>query len=58
MTREPEPMQISERELRSMTAELDEMHNETFPGVRKTLDEFTANLVSRRRMLLDRKSVV
>ena len=32
------------RELNSMTAELDMLHKETFPGVHKTLDEFSANL--------------
>lgn len=42
----PEPMQISEHQLSSMTRELDTMHNESFPGVRRALDEFTANLVS------------
>jgi hypothetical protein len=51
-------MQISEQQLRSMTRELDDMHNETFPSVRKNLDEFTANLVSRRRMLLGAAGVV
>jgi hypothetical protein len=35
---------ISERELGAMTAELDTLHKETFPGVAKTLQEFTANL--------------
>jgi hypothetical protein len=54
----PEPMQISESQLRSMTRELDDMHNETFPGVRKSLDEFTANLVSRRRMLFGAAGLV
>ncbi|MDP9116136.1 MAG: ferritin-like domain-containing protein [Actinomycetota bacterium] len=37
-------MAISEAELNSMTAELDMLHKETFPGVHKTLDEFSANL--------------
>jgi hypothetical protein len=37
-------MAISEHELNSMTSELDMLHNETFPGVHKTLDEFSANL--------------
>lgn len=46
MSRHPEPMQISEHQLNSMTRELDTMHNETFPGVRRALDDFTANLVS------------
>jgi hypothetical protein len=35
---------ISEEELGSMTSELDMLHNETFPGVRKTLADFSANL--------------
>lgn len=42
-TSRPE-LAISEAELTSMTRELDEMHNETFPGVRKTLADFSANL--------------
>lgn len=46
MTHRPEPMQISEHQLGSMTRELDTMHEETFPGVRRALDEFAANLVS------------
>jgi hypothetical protein len=37
-------MAISEAELNSMTSELDMLHKETFPGVAKTLDEFSANL--------------
>ncbi|PPK67082.1 ferritin-like domain-containing protein [Actinokineospora auranticolor] len=37
-------MQISERELAAMTRDLDELHESTFPGVRKLLDEFSANL--------------
>lgn len=37
-------MQISERELDAMTRELDTMHQETFPGVRRTMDEFAANV--------------
>ncbi len=37
-------MQISERELTCMTRDLDELHESTFPGVRKLLDEFSANL--------------
>lgn len=40
----PEEMAITEHELNAMTSELDMLHNETFPGVRKTLDEFSANL--------------
>ena len=35
---------ISEAELTSMTRELDMMHKETFPGVRKSLNEFSANI--------------
>ncbi len=38
-------MQISERELRSMTRELEELHESTFPSVRKVLDDITANMV-------------
>lgn len=37
-------MAISEAELDSMTTELDLLHSETFPGVRATLDDFSANL--------------
>jgi hypothetical protein len=37
-------MAISERELNAMTSELDMLHKETFPGVSKTLEEFSANL--------------
>jgi len=35
---------ISEAELSSMTHELDVMHKETFSGVKKSLDDFSANL--------------
>lgn len=35
---------ITERELNAMTADLDTLHKETFPGVTKTLGEFKANL--------------
>jgi hypothetical protein len=37
-------MAISEHELSSMTAELDTMHRESFPAVRRALDDFSANL--------------
>jgi hypothetical protein len=37
-------MAISERELAGLTRELDELHESTFPHVRKALDEVTANL--------------
>jgi Ferritin-like domain len=39
-------MAISEHELSQMTRELDELHESTFPGVRKALDEWSANLGS------------
>ena len=42
-TKRPE-MAISERELSQMTRELQELHDLTFPQVRKTLDELTSNL--------------
>jgi hypothetical protein len=42
--RKPAEMAISEAELTSMTKDLDTLHNETFPGVRKTLEEFSANV--------------
>ncbi|MGH3669022.1 MAG: ferritin-like domain-containing protein [Pseudonocardiaceae bacterium] len=37
-------MAISERELSQMTRELEELHESTFPQVRKTLDELTSSL--------------
>jgi len=37
-------MAISERELSQLTRDLDELHESTFPQVRKALDELTANL--------------
>jgi hypothetical protein len=37
-------MAISEAELSSMTSDLDMLHRETFPGVTKTLDDFSANI--------------
>jgi hypothetical protein len=37
-------MAISERELSQLTCELDELHESTFPQVRKALDELAANL--------------
>jgi hypothetical protein len=42
--KDTEEIAISERELNAMTAELDTMHKETFPGVMKTLEDFKANL--------------
>lgn len=44
-TRKTPEMQISESELRAMTRELDELHESTFPQVRKTLAELAANFV-------------
>jgi hypothetical protein len=41
---QPAQMAITEAELDSMTQELDSLHQETFPGVRKSLDEFSANI--------------
>ncbi|MGH3765743.1 MAG: ferritin-like domain-containing protein [Pseudonocardiaceae bacterium] len=40
----PAEMAISERELSQMTRELDELHESTFPQVRKTLDELAGSL--------------
>jgi hypothetical protein len=37
-------MAISEHELSGLTRELDDLHESTFPQVRKALDELTANL--------------
>lgn len=48
MTR-PDPIQISEAQLRSMTRDLDELHESTFPDVRKHLAQFAP---SRRAVLL------
>ncbi|GAA3453482.1 ferritin-like domain-containing protein [Dactylosporangium matsuzakiense] len=48
MTR-PEPMQISEAQLKSMTRDLDDLHESTFPEVRRTIADFTP---SRRSLLL------
>jgi hypothetical protein len=50
-SRKPAEMAISERELNAMTAELDMMHNETFPQVRATLDEYSANVVREQAQL-------
>ena len=48
MTHHDKPeMAITERELSAMTGELDMPHKETFPGVRKTLDDFSANLAGK-----------
>ncbi len=41
---QPSELAISEAELSAMTRDLDDLHRETFPGVRRTLDEFSANL--------------
>ena len=54
--REASEMAISESELSSMTAELDMLHKETFPGVHKTLDEFSANLAQISRKPAARRS--
>ncbi len=50
-------MHISERELRSMTEEMNEMHNATFPQLREALAEFGASVrhrapASRRTFLM------
>jgi hypothetical protein len=37
-------MAISEHELNSMTKELDDLHNETFPTVLRTLEDWSANV--------------
>ena len=54
--RKPAEMAISEHELNSMTAELDMLHNETFPAVHKTLDEFSANLAELTRKQTARRT--
>jgi hypothetical protein len=43
-TRKAPEMAISEKELTDMTNELDLLHKETFPGVVKTLGDFSANI--------------
>lgn len=42
----PTEMAISENELSVMTAELDTLHNDTFPTVRRTLDDVSANIAA------------
>jgi len=54
--RETSEMAISEAELGAMTAELDMLHKETFPGVHRTLDEFSANLADLSRKPAARRS--
>jgi hypothetical protein len=49
-------MAISEHELNSMTAELDMLHNETFPALGKTLDDFSANLAELTRKQAGRRT--
>lgn len=49
-------MAITEHELNTMTAELDMLHNETFPAVHKTLDEFSANLAELTRKQAARRT--
>lgn len=49
-------MAISEHELNSMTAELDMLHNETFPALGKTLDDFSANLAELTRKQAARRT--
>jgi len=48
-------MAVGERELDSMTCELDEMHRQTFPGVHKMLGEFGANLAQTGRRSTGRR---
>jgi hypothetical protein len=43
-SRKPAEMAISEGELRAMTADLDELHHETFPEVARHHNEFSENL--------------
>jgi hypothetical protein len=49
-------MAISEHELNAITAELDMLHNETFPTVAKSLDEFSANLAELTRKQAARRT--
>lgn len=49
-------MAISERELSQLTGELHELHESTFPQVRKILDELTGNLGSMVRQPSTRRS--
>ena len=39
-----DPMQITERELHTMTVELEEMHQATLPVFRESLNDFGATL--------------
>jgi hypothetical protein len=43
-TKKSPEMAISEKELSALTTELDNMHQDTFPGVVKTLGDFSANI--------------
>jgi hypothetical protein len=52
----PEPIEISERELLVLTAEMDEMHHETMPAMREALDEWTDKLRSLRLGVADSRS--
>ncbi len=47
-----DPIQISEAELRAMTADLEDMHQATLPSMHEHVAEFSANLASRRGFLL------
>ncbi len=62
-THQPDPMQISEAELRRATADLDDFHNESFPAFQQSLatwadqardhaQRITAQVASRRTFLL------
>jgi len=56
--RRPEAIQITEAELASMTGQLDDMHESTFPGVQKTLGEFADNLSEVRSAVLSRRNLL
>jgi hypothetical protein len=56
--RDQAEMAISEQELTVMTGQLDELHRETFPQVRKTLDDFAANVAHLTDRAASRRSVL
>lgn len=51
-------MAISESELKSMTRELDMLHNETFPTARTTIEDFAANMAHLRSAETTRRNVL
>ncbi len=59
MSRRPdEDVQITEAELTSLTRQLDDMHESTFPGVQKALDEYADDLTEVRRSVVSRRNLL